>query len=465
MLFNSFEFLVFFPVVTILFYLLPGRFRWLMLLASSCIFYCYFIPAYLLALIFLIVVDYFAAILIEQSLQKRKWLICSIAANLGILAFFKYYNFFISNFNDAANLHLPLLHWILPIGLSFHTFQAMSYTIEVYRGNYKAERHIGIYALYVLFFPQLVAGPIERPQNILPQLKSIIKFDPQNLLEGLRLMVWGFFKKLVIADKVALYVAIVYNHPNEYHFANVIIAILLFSLQIYCDFSGYTDIARGAARTMGYELMINFNRPFFSKNIREFWRRWHISLSSWFRDYVYIPIGGSKGNKYKTIAALLVVFVLSGAWHGAGFNFIIWGLLHAVFVITSFLLFKKNKKNFGPAGLIITNILVALAFVFFRNSSVSHAIEIITAAFNFSTAVPFQYGISSFYQEPGIGNSSTTVLLAYITFMFLYEYKTDASLHKMNRYPVVDTAWFVFVIMSIIFFGVFTSETFIYFQF
>ncbi len=434
-----------------------------MLLAASCIFYCYFIPAYLLILIFLILVDYFAAILIEQSQQKKKWLVCSIIANIGILAVFKYYNFFATNIN-SGNGHLPLLNLILPIGLSFHTFQAMSYTIEVYRGNYKAERHLGIYALYVLFYPQLVAGPIERPSNILPQLKSKIKFSPQNLLDGVRLMLWGFFKKLVIADKAAIYVAIVYNHPNEYHFLNVIIAILLFSLQIYCDFSGYTDIARGAARTMGYELMINFNRPFFSKSIREFWRRWHISLSSWFRDYVYIPVGGSKGSKQKTVLALLIVFALSGFWHGAGFNFIIWGLLHALFVIVSFLLFSKTK-NFGFIGLIISNLLVAYAFVFFRNNSVSHAIEIILSSVNFSPPAAFQYGIRSFYDEPGIGASSMLVLLFLIAFLFFYEYKTDASLTRMNKYMLSDIAWFVFVTISILFFGVFTNETFIYFQF
>ncbi len=464
MLFNSFEFLIFFPVVAILFYLLPHKTRWVMLLAASCIFYCYFIPAYLLILIFLILVDYFAAILIEQSQQKKKWLVCSIIANIAILALFKYYNFFAGNINNAGNGHLPLLNLILPIGLSFHTFQAMSYTIEVYRGNYKAERHIGMYALYVLFYPQLVAGPIERPNNILPQLKSKIKFNPQNLLDGVRLMLWGFFKKLVIADKAAIYVAIVYNHPNEYHFLNVIIAILFFSLQIYCDFSGYTDIARGAARTMGYELMINFNRPFFAKSIREFWRRWHISLSSWFRDYVYIPVGGSKGSKQKTVLALLIVFALSGFWHGAGFNFIIWGLLHALFVIVSFFLFSKTK-NFGLPGLLITNLLVAYAFVFFRNNSVSHAIEIILSSVNFSSPAAFQYGIRSFYDEPGIGGSSMSVLLFFIAFMFFYEYKTDASLNRMNKYMLSDIAWFVFVTISILFFGVFTNETFIYFQF
>ncbi len=465
MLFNSFEFLIFFPVVTLLFYLLPAKLRWLLLLIASCIFYCYFIPAYLLILIFTILIDYAAGIQIERTNRKKFWLTCSIIANIGILSVFKYYNFFVGNINAASNSNWPLLNIILPIGLSFHTFQALSYTIEVYRGNYKAEKHLGYYALYVLFYPQLVAGPIERPQNVLPQLKSTIVFDPQNLLDGLRLMTWGFFKKLVIADKVALYVAIVYNHPERYNSCNIMMAIFLFSLQIYCDFSGYTDIARGAARTMGYNLMINFNRPFFASNIREFWHRWHISLSTWFRDYVYIPLGGSRGTIFQTITALLVVFALSGFWHGAGWNFIIWGLLHGVFVIVAFLFFKKKSAEKNMPGILFTNILVAYAFVFFRNSSVSKAITIIRSSLDFSSAIPFQFGFRSYYGETGIGNISMMLLLFYIVFMFFYEYKTSPSLTEMNKLTKADTAWFVFTVASIILFGVFTKETFIYFQF
>ncbi len=465
MLFNSFEFLIFFPVVAILFYLLPHKTRWVMLLAASCVFYCYFIPSYLLILIFLILVDYFAAMLIERSKQKKKWLICSIIANIGILALFKYYNFFAANINNAGNLHLPLLNLILPIGLSFHTFQAMSYTIEVYRGNYKAERHLGIYALYVLFYPQLVAGPIERPQNILPQFHSKIKFDPQNILDGLRMMTWGFFKKLVIADKIGLYVTIVYNHPNEYHFANVMIAILLFSVQVYCDFSGYTDIARGAARTMGYELMINFNRPLFSKSVPEYWNRCHISLSTWLKDYLFYPLAVATRNwgKWAIVFATAVTFIASGFWHGAGWVFLIWGSLHAIFVIITILFFKKKGRNI--AGLVLTIFLVAYAFVFFRSASVSQATSIIQSSLNFAGNIPFTIGITSFYKETGIGIISMGVLLFYIVFMLFYEYKTDPSLLKMNRFAVWDTAWFVFVILSIVFFGMFTKQTFIYFQF
>ncbi len=283
MLFNSFQFLFFFPIVTLLYFLLPHRFRWLHLLIASCIFYMAFIPVYIFILFFTIVIDYIAGLMIEkESGSKRKlYLILSIAVNVGLLAFFKYYNFFTENVNDLLRLlhiayhPIPLLNIILPVGLSFHTFQAMSYTIEVYRGNQKAERQFGIYALYVMFYPQLVAGPIERPQNLLHQFHEEHKFDSQYLLIGLRLMMWGFFKKLVIADRVAQYVNIVYAYPNEFHYLNLIIAVFFFGIQIYCDFSGYSDIALGSAQVMGFKLMTNFNRPFLnSVNIGEFWRRW-----------------------------------------------------------------------------------------------------------------------------------------------------------------------------------------------
>lgn len=299
MLFNSFQFLIFFPVVTLIYYLLPHRFRWLHLLISSCVFYMAFIPVYIFILFFTIIVDYIAGIMIEKESGRRRrlFLIISILVNVGFLAIFKYYNFFTENVNELLRLlhiayhPIPLLNIILPVGLSFHTFQAMSYTIEVYRGNQKAERHFGIYALYVMFYPQLVAGPIERPQNLLHQFKEEHKFSSQNLMDGLRLMLWGFFKKLVIADRLAQYVTIVYSFPAEFHYMNLIIATLFFTIQIYCDFSGYSDIAIGAARCMGFNLMTNFNRPYFSTNIQEFWKRWHISLSTWFRDYLYISLG------------------------------------------------------------------------------------------------------------------------------------------------------------------------------
>jgi alginate O-acetyltransferase complex protein AlgI len=301
MLFNSIEFAFFFPVVTFLFFLLPHRFRWLLLLLASCFFYMFFKPVYILILLFTILIDYFAGLLMAKQAEKKKRkriLLMSIVANVGILVVFKYYNFVAENFQLALDSmhktgHIPLLHMLLPIGLSFHTFQAMSYTIEVYRGNQKPEKHLGIYALYVMFYPQLVAGPIERPQNILHQFHEEKKFSYENMRYGLVMMAWGLFKKVVIADRLALFVNHVYGSPFKYQGLPLITGTVFFAFQIYCDFSGYSDIARGSARCMGYDLMQNFDRPYRSKSIAEFWTRWHISLSTWFRDYLYIPLGGT----------------------------------------------------------------------------------------------------------------------------------------------------------------------------
>src|SRR3954469_1994036 len=298
MLFNSFEFLIFFLAVTSLFFLLPHRARWSLLLLASCFFYMFFKPEYIFILAFTIIIDYFAGLWIEQAKNDRSrklFLIASLIANIGVLAVFKYYNFLNDQVTGIAKLfgysnHIPYLAIVLPIGLSFHTFQAMSYTIEVFRKNQKAERHFGIYALYVMFYPQLVAGPIERPQNILHQFHEKKIFRYENLVSGIKRISWGLFKKVVIADRLALMVDTVYKDPSQWHGTAILLTIMLFGIQIYCDFSGYSDIALGTAKVMGYNLMENFNYPFRSKNITEFWRRWHISLSSWFNDYVFSPL-------------------------------------------------------------------------------------------------------------------------------------------------------------------------------
>ena len=283
MLFNSIEFVIFFILVTSLYFILPHKYRWFLLLVASCYFYMAFVPVYILILFFTIVIDYFAGIWIEeaQGKKKKQFLVLSLVANIGVLAVFKYYNFL--NDNLTFLLHgadwenpIPYLSILLPIGLSFHTFQAMSYTIEVYRGHQKAERHFGIYSLYVMFYPQLVAGPIERPQNLLFQFRTEHKFDYERVVSGLRLMLWGFFKKLVIADRLAIYVNAAYGNPDEHTGLTLAVATMFFAFQIYCDFSGYSDIAIGAARVMGYDLMKNFNRPYLSASISEFWSRWPI---------------------------------------------------------------------------------------------------------------------------------------------------------------------------------------------
>ncbi len=301
MSFISLQFFYFFVLVTGCYFVLPQKYRWILLLGASCYFYMVFVPKYILILGFTIVVDYFAGIAIENATGKRRklFLVCSLVANIGVLAVFKYYNFL--NNNLSFLLHdmgmkdpIPVLSILLPIGLSFHTFQAMSYTIEVYRGNQKAERHFGIYSLYVMFYPQLVAGPIERPQNLLHQFREKHSFDYDRVISGLRLMLWGYFKKTVIADRVGLIVDKVYSDPHHFNGIALTLATIFFAYQIYCDFSGYSDIAIGAARVMGIKLMYNFKSPYHSKSIAEFWTRWHMSLSTWFRDYLYIPLGGNR---------------------------------------------------------------------------------------------------------------------------------------------------------------------------
>ena len=395
MVFNSFAFFVFFPLVTALYFLLPHRGRWSLLLGASCVFYAYFIPKYLLILGFTIIVDYFAGILIEKS--KGRWrkpfLGFSIAANVGVLALFKYYNFFNENLASLAqfmgwNYGISSLALILPIGLSFHTFQAMSYTIEVYRGNQKAERHFGIYALYVMFYPQLVAGPIERPQNLLHQFYEVHHFDYDRVTCGLKLMAWGLFKKTVVADRLARFVDQVYGAPSQFNGPVLALATVYFAFQIYYDFSGYTDIAIGAARVMGFELMRNFDCPYHSQSIAEFWRRWHISLSSWFRDYFYFPLGGNRVPKIRWYINIVIVFVVSGLWHGANWTYIIWGSLHSLFLVVGAATQRVSARIMEAVRLahfprihsltkvLATFLLVCFAWIFFRANSLHHAIQV-----------------------------------------------------------------------------------------
>ncbi|MFD2144187.1 MBOAT family O-acyltransferase [Mucilaginibacter antarcticus] len=335
MVFNSLPFLIFYLLVTSLYFILEHKYRWGLLLAASCYFYIAFVPIYILILGFTILIDYFAGIYLEKTTapkKRKRLLVISLIANIGVLAVFKYYNFFALNINVIGNGGwLGYLKILLPIGLSFHTFQAMSYTIEVYRGNQKAEKHFGIYALYVMFYPQLVAGPIERPQNILHQFYEKHPFNFEDLKAGLMQMATGMFKKVVIADRLAIAVDGAYLHPQTQSGGSLLIATLLYGFQIYCDFSGYSDIGIGAARTMGFRLMDNFRSPYFSRSVSEFWSRWHISLSTWFRDYLYIPLGGNRVAVPHWYLNLLIVFVVSGFWHGANWTFIIWGALHGIF--------------------------------------------------------------------------------------------------------------------------------------
>jgi alginate O-acetyltransferase complex protein AlgI len=485
MLFNSIHFLIFFIIVTAAYFLIPHKFRWFLLLASSCYFYMFFIPVYILILAFTIIIDYFAGIFLEQTKgRSKKWfLIASLIANIGVLAVFKYYNFLNDNLTNLLygigyQNPVPYLSILLPIGLSFHTFQAMSYTIEVYRGNQKAERHFGIYALYVMFYPQLVAGPIERPQNLIHQFYERHYFNYQRVTDGLKLMVWGLFKKVVIADRLAIVVNTVYNNTHDYTGATLIVATIFFSFQIFCDFSGYSDIAIGAAQVMGFKLMKNFDRPYHSKNIHEFWGRWHISLSSWFRDYLYISLGGNRVTIPRWYLNLFIVFIISGLWHGANWTFVIWGGLNGIYLM--FALISRNARSRmsqfiglhklpflnNSLQIIITFGLITFTWIFFRSKSISDAVYVIKNSVkglysNIFSDLPFNL-------HPGISKYQFIIGIASILFMeivHVIEYKNNLLEWVRGQPAILRWSIYYVVIFMIIFFGVYNNSQFIYFQF
>lgn len=476
MLFNSFQFLFFFIIVTSLYFIIPHKMRWSLLLMSSCYFYMAFIPIYILILGFTIVIDYFAGIFLERTIgPKRKlYLVFSLVANIGVLAIFKYYNFLVNNFSIllkgfALNNPLPYLKIILPIGLSFHTFQAMSYTIEVYRGNQKAEHHFGIYALYVMFYPQLVAGPIERPQNLLHQFREKHFFEWERVVDGLKLMLWGLFKKIVIADRLAIYVNAVYDYPALHNGNTFLLATIFFAFQIYCDFSGYSDIAIGIAKVMGFKLMTNFNRPYFAHDISEFWKRWHISLSTWFRDYFYISLGGNRVSIPRWYFNLFIVFLVSGLWHGANWTFIIWGALNGfylVFAIISKDLRTKINRFIGISKIpklnhflqiLITFLLACFAWIFFRANNLPDALLIIKK-------------IASLSGDIFTGNKQQLVYcFCGLAFLIITEFRREY--HGLGALPFRRTTWireefaYASLIVLILLLGVFDGGQFIYFQF
>lgn len=476
MLFNSLHFLFFFIIVTSLYFAIPYSKRWVLLLVSSCYFYMAFVPIYILILGFTIVIDYFAGIYIRDAEGRRRklLLVFSLVANIGVLAVFKYYNFLNENFSFL--LHgfglsnpIPYLSILLPIGLSFHTFQAMSYTIEVYRGHQEPEQHFGIYSLYVMFYPQLVAGPIERPQNLLHQFREKYDFEYTRVVDGLKLMLWGIFKKLVIADRLAIYVDTVYNNPEQHNGSTLILATIFFAVQIYCDFSGYSDIAIGAARVMGFKLMTNFNRPYFARNISEFWKRWHISLSTWFKDYLYIYLGGNRVSIPRWYFNLFIVFLVSGLWHGANWTYIIWGALNGFYLVFALVSHKfRNKMNHLTGiekspwlnrflQISITFLLSCFAWIFFRANHVTDAFLIIKKMATSSGA---------FYIE----NPSVMIFSFLGLFILLFVelkqefYKGDFSFFNNKRWIVRNLSYAILIVI-ILLFGVFDGGQFIYFQF
>ena len=474
MLFNSLNFLLFFPIVCLLFFATPQTYRWLLLLIASCYFYMFFIPIYILILAGTIVIDYFAGILIENNHgnKRRTYLIVSLFANIMVLAVFKYYNFFIENIEVlfsaiGCKRQLSYLTILLPVGLSFHTFQAMSYTIEVYRGNQKAEKHFGIYALYVMFFPQLVAGPIERPQNILHQFHEHKKVTYTNLINGVKLIIWGFFMKVVVADRLAMYVNAAYNNVENHNGSTLLLATLFFSFQIYCDFAGYSSIAIGSARIMGFDLMTNFNRPYFARSISEFWKRWHISLSTWFRDYLYFPLGGNKVSKHRWYFNLFIVFLISGIWHGANWTFVIWGALNGVYLIFAIISqtfrdklniaigLSKNKTFFTGIQIITTFTLSSFAWIFFRANNLNDAFLVvnkITTSISADLFVKWDVFFAVF-----IG----------LTILLVKEFRNEFLSNRLTflkKYNL-NIVFYAFIVAIILLMGVFDEGQFIYFQF
>jgi len=473
MLFNSLAFVGFFIIVTSLFFIIPHKYRWLLLLMSSCYFYMSFLPIYILVLGFTIVIDYFAGILIEQSEGRRRklflWL--SIISNLGILGFFKYFNFV----NDNVTFILQLfkftnpvqdVSFILPIGLSFHTFQAMSYTLEVYKGNQKSERNFGIYALYVMFYPQLVAGPIERPQNILHQFYEPKKFEYDRVVAGLKIMLWGFFKKLVIADRLSIYVGTVFSNPYHHSGLTLFTASLFFWIQIYCDFSGYSDIAIGSAKVMGYNLMENFRRPLFGNGFADKWYRWHISLYTWFRDYVYAPLAKrARRSKFKLLANIVLIFTLSGLWHGANWTYILWGFSAGLSIVIERIYQDKfkphkfiSKKWMRIWGVILPIPIGCMMSVFFRAMNVKDAFYIIGSIFSFKSGHFFKgTPPTNFYY-------CLIAVFMLLSVEFVQEYYPRVKLINNNS-VVVRYTGYLLAILIILLIGVFNGSQFIYFQF
>jgi alginate O-acetyltransferase complex protein AlgI len=490
MLFNSLEFACFFPLVTLIYFAVPHPWRCSLLLAASCYFYAAFVPAYLLILGFTIVVDYFAGIFIETATGRRRtlYLVASLAANIGVLMVFKYYHFLNENLSALlgyghASL-LPELSMVLPIGLSFHTFQAMSYTIEVYRGGQQAERHFGVYALYVMFYPQLVAGPIERPQNLLHQFRQPHSFDWPRIGLGLKWMAWGLFKKVVIADRLAPLVERVYNDPGGHDALSLLVATVAFAFQIYADFSGYSDMAVGAAQVLGFRLMRNFDRPYFAPSLAEFWRRWHISLSTWFRDYVFIPLGGSRAGRLSVCRNLLLTFLLSGVWHGARWTFVLWGLLNGMLLVFELVTKNLRERIAQTVGLtriprlrqtlktITTFSLITLTWVFFRARTVDDAVNIVGRIATESPRCVVRLCHKPSYRgelRRTVWSHDMRVAVVAVALLLAVEYseRRRPFFASLARRPVwTRLAFYYALAASILFLGVMqASQRFIYFQF
>jgi D-alanyl-lipoteichoic acid acyltransferase DltB (MBOAT superfamily) len=481
MLFNSAHFLVFFPVVVAVYFFVPHRYRWAWLLAASYYFYMAWRPPYVVILWAITAVDFAAGLLIGRargSTTRRFFLGMSLCSNLLLLFAFKYFDFFAASIASALGaigvLYTPpVFDLVLPLGISFHTFQAISYTVDVYRGKRPPERSLGLFALYIAFFPQLVAGPIERATHLLPQFYERHEFDYSNAVAGLRLMLWGFFKKLVIADRLAIFVNDAYAQPSACSGATLALATFFFAYQIYCDFSGYSDIAIGSARVMGFEIAGNFRRPFHADSVRDFWRRWHISLSTWFRDYLYVPLGGNRVSRARNVLNIFVVFLVSGLWHGANWTFIVWGALHGLFVVAS-LGFDRFGKSIGARrrqrgissllrslAVLTTFGLTTFAWIFFRAASLGDAMTIVQRIFTRAVGVSGPT-IATF----GVGETVVAVV-AIVALEAVHAVQAGGGrFARLSTLPLV-ARWLCYYLLlwSILLFGKFDERAFIYFQF
>ncbi len=487
MLFNSLTFLIFLVCILSLYYILPYKYKWYLLLIGSCIFYMAWRIEFIFLILFSSFFNYYIGLLIEKYRNKGKTILTTgLIINFLILFIFKYSIFinhsFMSIYN-YLNISYPIKDFdiVLPMGISFYTFQATSYTIDIYRKRYKAEKNILKVSLYIMFFPQLVAGPIERADNLLNQLFLNHKFNIYNISMGIKIMLIGYFKKIVIADRIAILVNTVYNSPYDYNGISFIIATIFFAIQLYCDFSGYSDIAIGCAKLFNINLMENFKSPYFSKSVKEFWTRWHISLSTWFKDYLYIPLGGNRKSTVRTYFNLMITFLVSGIWHGANWTFILWGGLNGFYQIIGDLKNKflksinfniKNKyinSFFNIFRILITFILICFSLIFFRANTVKDAFYIINNLFSdiqnvnniqYLYNVSTQLGLNIFE----ILMATTCIIILFIIELFEYKQRIYITLNKL---PFIIRFIFYYIITIIILsMGVFSNAgQFIYFQF
>ncbi|MCI8932506.1 MAG: MBOAT family protein [Lachnospiraceae bacterium] len=473
MIYNSIPFAVFLPIIFILYWICPSKYRYLFLLAASFYFYMYMDSKYIFFLLGTVTVSYLLALALDSArdvFRKKLYLFIGILALIGVLALLKYSGFII----EIAGLPSPAIQFMLPVGISFYTFQTLGYLIDIYRGKYPAERHFGYYCLFVSFFPQILSGPIGRGDVLLPQLKKERTFDIYQASYGMKLMAVGYFKKLVVAGLLAPTVDKIYDNPESYVGLVYIIATFMFALQIYCDFSGYTDIAIGCAKLFGMELSENFKTPYFSRSIKEFWSRWHISLSTWFRDYLYIPLGGNRVGKIRHCFNLMLTFLVSGLWHGAGINYILWGGIHGFYQIIETISGKNKKGREGKRNpllnlfsVFLTFMAVCLAWVFFRADSVSHAWRIISLSFH-EIGNPYNY-----FRTAVICLDMSYAYMIYLSIPILlltiYDYaslKRDVIAWISSRKPWVRYPVYIFLLLIILLFsekGV--STEFYYFQF